>query len=164
MFTLLARLSVPVKVVSLTIPNVPVVIAVLISPMVPSPLTSMSRSKRASSVNLESPRTTSALSSSASVTLIPTLFSLLPLPDSVTAEVSVETRRAARTASMLLLFGDTSSFQPTTRASEILFLSRSLYSSSANQSVIERPLMYALPTTSRFARGSVLSGSTNPSR
>jgi len=70
---LLPTFSVPTKVVSVNRLTVPVVCEVLTSATAPSsPLTSMSCSKRASSVNLEVPSTTSALSSSALVTLIPT--------------------------------------------------------------------------------------------
>ena len=88
-------LSVPINVLSLTALNVPDVSEVLISAVVPSPLTSMSRSNLTSSVNLASPLTTNALSNSASVTLTPTLPSLSPRPVSVISAVSVETRNVA---------------------------------------------------------------------
>ena len=58
---------------SLTVLNVPVVCVVLISAITPSsPLTSMSCSNLASSVNLDVPSTTRALSNSELSTLIPT--------------------------------------------------------------------------------------------
>ena len=65
--------SVPTNVVSSIKLNVPVVCDVLISAITPlSPLTSMSCSNLASSVNLDRPLTTSALSNRVLFTLIPT--------------------------------------------------------------------------------------------
>ena len=88
-------LSVPMNVLSLIALNVPDVSEVLISAVVPSPLTSMSRSNLTSSVNLASPLTTNAQTNTASVTLTPTLPSLFPRVASVITEVSVETRNVA---------------------------------------------------------------------
>ena len=63
----------PTNVVSSTKLNVPVVCDVLISAITPSsPLTSMSCSNLASSVNLDVPSTTNALSNRVLLTLIPT--------------------------------------------------------------------------------------------
>ena len=71
--TSLPMFSVPTNVVSSTKLNVPVVCDVLISAITPlSPLTSMSCSNLASSVNLDKPLTTSALSNRVLFTLIPT--------------------------------------------------------------------------------------------
>ena len=65
--------NVPTNVVSSTKLNVPVVCDVLISAITPSsPLTSMSCSNLASSVNLDVPSTTNALSNRVLLTLIPT--------------------------------------------------------------------------------------------
>ena len=133
-----ARFNVPSNVLSVTRLNVPVVCDVLISAVVPSsPLTSISCSNLASSVNLDVPSTTSALSSSVLVTLIPTR----PL-------FVVATRKTASLVSVTLS-------PPTMNASSIAVLSRSAYKSCPKKSPVFLPLIYALPTTSRFARGSV---------
>ena len=71
--TSLPKLTVPTNVASSIKLNVPVVCDVLISAITPSsPLTSMSCSNLASSVNLDVPSTTKALSKLALSTLIPT--------------------------------------------------------------------------------------------
>ena len=71
--TSLPKLTVPTNVESSIRLNVPVVCDVLISAITPlSPLTSMSCSNLAASVNLDRPLTTSALSNRVLFTLIPT--------------------------------------------------------------------------------------------
>ena len=136
--------NVPTNVVSSTKLNVPVVCDVLISAITPSsPLTSMSCSNLASSVNLDVPSTTNALSNRVLLTLIPTrpLFVV-----------------ATRSTDMSL--GNALS-PPTKNALSTAVLSRSAICVCCKKSAVVLPLMNAVPTTSKLARGSVVRLSTN---
>ena len=103
----------------------------------------MSCSNLASSVNLDVPSTTKALSSSALLTLIPTR----PL-------FVVATRNTASS------FGAELS-PPTKNALSTAVLSRSAKFVCCKKSPVVLPLIHALPTTSKFARGSVVKLSTH---
>ena len=101
-----------------------------------SPLTSISCSNLASSVNLDVPSTTRALSSSALLTLIPTR----PL-------FVVATRNTDSSLGLALS-------PPTKNALSTAVLSRSAKFVCCKKSPVVLPLINALPTTSKFARGS----------
>ena len=135
--TSLPMFSVPTNVVSSTKLNVPVVCDVLISAITPlSPLTSMSCSNLASSVNLDKPLTTSALSNRVLFTLIPTrplfVVAILKTLWSLGNALSPPTKNALSTA----------------------VLSRSAKFVWNKKSPVVLPLINAVPTTSKFARGS----------
>ena len=135
--------NVPTNVVSSTKLNVPVVCDVLISAITPSPLTSMSCSNLASAVNLDVPTTTNALSRLALLTLIPTrplfVVAILNTEMSLGLALSPPTKNALSTA----------------------VLSRSANCVCCKKSAVVLPLMNAVPTTSKLARGSVVRLSTN---
>ena len=131
------KLIVPVKVLSVIKLNVPVVCDVLISAITPSsPLTSISCSNLASSVYLDVPSTTKALSKLALLTLIPTrplfVVAILNTEISLGAALSPPTKNALSTA----------------------VLSRSAKFVWNKKSPVVLPLINAVPTTSKFARGS----------
>ena len=116
---------------------------VLISAITPSPLTSMSCSNLASAVNLDVPTTTNALSRLALLTLIPTrplfVVAILNTEMSLGLALSPPTKNALSTA----------------------VLSRSANCVCCKKSAVVLPLMNAVPTTSKLARGSVVRLSTN---
>ena len=135
-------MTVPTNVVSSIKLNVPVVCDVLISAITPSPLTSMSCSNLASAVNLDVPATTRALSKLALLTLIPTrplfVVAILNTDMSLGNALSPPTKNALSTA----------------------VLSRSANCVCCKKSAVVLPLMNAVPTTSKLARGSA-SGCTH---
>ena len=133
----------PTNVVSSTRLNVPDVCDVLISAITPSPLTSISCSNLASSVNLDVPPTTNALSKLVLFILIPTR------PLFVVAILNTE-----------ISFGAALS-PPTKNALSTAVLSRSANCVCCKKSPVVLPLMNAVPTTSKLARGSVVRLSTN---
>ena len=136
-------MTVPTNVESSIKLNVPVVCDVLISAITPSPLTSMSCSNLASAVNLDVPATTRALSKLALLTLIPTrplfVVAILNTDMSLGNALSPPTKNALSTA----------------------VLSRSANCVCCKKSPVVLPLMNAVPTTSKLARGSVVRLSTN---